>query len=54
MHSNEALMKMFAVPDNTLSSDEVGTSLNITYRTSLMTYITYAVVVFHQKVDTQL
>ena len=27
MHSNEALMKMFATPDNTLSPDEVGTML---------------------------
>ena len=27
MHSNEALAKMFAAPDNTLSPDEVGIML---------------------------
>lgn len=36
MHSNEALAKMFATSDNTLSPDEVGILLSINFLYTLM------------------
>lgn len=51
MHCNEALTKMFATSNNTLSPDEVDIQCHVTHALNVTTNI---VAVFHQKIDTQL
>ena len=50
MLSNEALTRMFATSDNTLSPDEVG---NSHYLLLILNVVTDVVALLHQKVDTQ-
>lgn len=51
MLSNEALTRMFATSDNTLSPDEVA---NPHYLLLIFNIVTAVVAVLHQKVDAQL
>lgn len=54
MLSNEALAKMFATSDNTLSPDEVSSPQCIHYLVNVFNIATDVVAVLHQTVDTQL
>ena len=54
MLSNEALAKMFATLDNTLSPDEVSSPQCPHYLLNVFNIATDVVAVLHQTVDTQL